>query len=315
MFVRTLRHGLPALAVPARLTIALALTVATVALTASVAFAQWPTTCVELNDIVEAHLGNDGNVGIYQKVFGADAETACQNDHRDDVRSMFGWAFGQPSEPSYGDFMQAESIVGRGWYTVTDDVQPSFVVAFVNQFDVWGDFTASLVGGYFRIGLYFPDTRGFVCIVPRGSEGHVSVIHGGDTHLVHEATVPQYCGESVRFGTRASFEIVDAMYRQQTGLYSFTFRDIRDRYSVGVELGDLNNPAHPLTRALLANGHDLRYRDAWPTTCVELNDIVEAHLGNTQNVAIYQRAFGDGAETGCRNDHRPDVQSVFAWAF
>ena len=34
------------------------------------ALAQWPTTCVELNDIVEAHLGNDGNVGIYQRVFG-----------------------------------------------------------------------------------------------------------------------------------------------------------------------------------------------------------------------------------------------------
>ena len=56
--------------------------------------AQWPTTCVELNDIVEAHLGNDGNVGIYQRVFGDAAETACQNDHRDDVRSVFAWAIG-----------------------------------------------------------------------------------------------------------------------------------------------------------------------------------------------------------------------------
>ena len=57
-------------------------------------FAQWPTTCVELNDIVEAHLGNHGNVGIYQRVFGADAEAACQNDHRDDVRAVFAWAIG-----------------------------------------------------------------------------------------------------------------------------------------------------------------------------------------------------------------------------
>ena len=60
----------------------------------SVAAAQWPTTCVELNDIVEAHLGNDNNVGIYQRVFGAQAEQACRNDHRDDVRSVFAWAIG-----------------------------------------------------------------------------------------------------------------------------------------------------------------------------------------------------------------------------
>ena len=52
----------------------------------------------------------------------------------------------------------------------------------------------------------------------------------------------------------------------------------------------------------------------WPTTCVELNDIVEAHLGNTHNVGIYQSTFGDEAEQGCQNDHRDDVQEVFAWA-
>jgi len=94
MTVRTLRHGLPALAISARLILVLVVTLATAALTASAAFAQWPTTCVELNDIVEAHLGNDQNVGIYQRVFGTDAEAACQNDHRDDVRSVFAWAIG-----------------------------------------------------------------------------------------------------------------------------------------------------------------------------------------------------------------------------
>ena len=57
------------------------------------ALAQWPTTCVDLNDIVENHLGNDNNVGIYQRVFGDQAEQACQNDHRDDVRGVFAWAF------------------------------------------------------------------------------------------------------------------------------------------------------------------------------------------------------------------------------
>ena len=53
----------------------------------------------------------------------------------------------------------------------------------------------------------------------------------------------------------------------------------------------------------------------WPTDCVELNDIVESHLGNDNNVGIYQSVFGDQAEQGCRGDHGEDVRSVFAWAF
>ncbi len=123
--------------------------------------AQWPTTCVDLNDIVEAHLGNDGNVGIYQRVFGDQAEQSCQNDHRDDVRGVFGWAFDQAAQ------------------------------------------------------------------------------------------------------------------------------------SAGSETQDL----------------------AWPTDCVELNDIVENHLGNHGNVGIYQRTFGAQAEPACRHDHRDDVRGVFGWAF
>lgn len=66
------------------------------ALTATQALAQWPTTCVELNDIVEARLGNSQNVGIYQRVFGDRAEQACQNDHRADVQSTFAWAISTP---------------------------------------------------------------------------------------------------------------------------------------------------------------------------------------------------------------------------
>ena len=130
------------------------------ALGAAPVLAQWPTTCVELNDIVEAHLGNDGNVGIYQRVFGEQAEAACQNDHRDDVRGVFAWAFADGS-PS------------------TDTDAPDL---------------------------------------------------------------------------------------------------------------------------------------AWPTDCVELNDVVEAHLGNDGNVGIYQRVFGAQAEAACRTDHRNDVRGVFAWA-
>ena len=61
---------------------------------------QWPTTCVDLNDIVEEHLGNHHNVGIYQDTFGDQAEAACQNDHRDDVRSVFAWAIGGDGPPA-----------------------------------------------------------------------------------------------------------------------------------------------------------------------------------------------------------------------
>lgn len=70
------------------------------AVSVSYAAAQWPTTCVELNDIVEAHLGNHHNVGIYQKVFGDQAEQACRNDHRDDVRGVFAWAIGGQAPPA-----------------------------------------------------------------------------------------------------------------------------------------------------------------------------------------------------------------------
>ena len=55
----------------------------------------WPTTCIALNDIVEAHLGRIENVGIYQKTFTDPnvAEAVCRADHQDDVRRTFGWAF------------------------------------------------------------------------------------------------------------------------------------------------------------------------------------------------------------------------------
>ena len=120
---------------------------------------EWPTTCVDLNDIVEEHLGNPHNVRIYQNTFGDQAEVACQNDHRNDVIAVFGWA-------------------------------------------------------------------------------------------------------------------------------------------IATESG--------------ASGSDLELD--WPTTCVQLNDIVEGHLGNEGNVAIYQNTFGDQAEAVCQNDHLDDVRSVFAWA-
>ena len=52
-----------------RLASAVLLALLTAVVATGVALAQWPTTCVELNDIVESHLGNTENVGIYQRVF------------------------------------------------------------------------------------------------------------------------------------------------------------------------------------------------------------------------------------------------------
>ena len=129
---------------------------------------EWPTTCVDLNDIVEEHLGNVGNVGIYQRVFGEQAEGACQFDHREDVARTFAWALAESTQPILG--------------TETTSSDPS----------------------------------------------------------------------------------------QQAG--------------------------------------------GWPETCVELNDIVESHLGNDRIVGIYQGTLGEQAETACRQDHADDVRAVFGWA-
>ena len=52
----------------------------------------WPATCVEFRDIMEAKLGDTNKVGIYQRVHGPEAERACQADHRENVRVLFGWA-------------------------------------------------------------------------------------------------------------------------------------------------------------------------------------------------------------------------------
>ena len=147
-----------------RAIVAILVAMAVVAATAASVGAQWPTGCVELNDIVERHLGNVGNVGIYQRVFGDQAEDACQGDHLEDVRGVFAWAF--------------------------SDLSPSPATDTVASSDIGG----------------------------------------------------------------------------------------------------------------------------WPTTCVELNDIVERHLGNDHNLGIYHRTFAAQAEDGCQSDHRNDVRTVFAWA-
>ena len=77
-------------------------TIALVTFGVSIAHAQWPTTCVELNDLAEAAAGAHQNVGIYQRAYGDQAEAQCQSDHRDDVRRTFAWALGGAGEEVAG---------------------------------------------------------------------------------------------------------------------------------------------------------------------------------------------------------------------
>ncbi len=53
----------------------------------------WPESCLEVNDMVEGSPRGSGAVGIYQRAFGEAAEQACRNDHTQDVRRAFAWAF------------------------------------------------------------------------------------------------------------------------------------------------------------------------------------------------------------------------------
>ncbi len=63
----------------------------------------WPENCLEMNDMVEASPLGSGAVGIYQRAFGDQAEQACRNDHREDVRRSFSWAFTDvPSSSAVG---------------------------------------------------------------------------------------------------------------------------------------------------------------------------------------------------------------------
>ena len=152
-----------------RAIVAILVAMAVVAATAASVGAQWPTGCVELNDIVELHLANTGNVGIYQQVFGDQAEAACRADHRTDVQTTFAWAFGT---------------------------------------------------------------------------------------------------------------------------------------SPTAQAATTETPTTPTAQP----------DEGWPTTCVYLNDVVEAWLGNDHNVGIYARTSGDQAEARCQHDHADDVRQTFAWA-
>ena len=216
-------------------------------------------TCVDLNDIAEEHLGNNHNVGIYQNTFGDQAEAACQNDHRDDVRGVFAWAFDDSASPSTPSVPASSlPLVDPGLYSAVWRGQTEQVRALV-------------AGG-----------------------ANVNARTSDNDPVLHEAIF------------RGHTEIVWILVNAGVDVNA---NDSRGRSPLNRALfwaGDVSEIVRILLEAQSTQA-DL----AWPTDCVELNDIVENHVGNDSNVGIYQRAFGDQAEQGCRNDHREEVRSVF----
>ena len=299
------------------------------AVVATPVFAQWPTTCVDLNDIVENHLGRTNNVGIYQRVFGDQAEAACQGDHREDVRGVFAWAFGlaSPAAPPAvagsslplandalysavwrGQTEQVRALVANG---LNPNVRDSDNDPLIHS-AIWRDYPEIVqILADAGANVNATDSDGDPVIHSAIWRGHTTVVQilvdaGADVDATEES------GDPLLF---------EAIFRGHTDI-------VRILIEAGVNVTATDSGGRsPLNRALFWAGEGSEIvrmiREAlaagpelgWPTTCVDLNDIVEGHLGNDNNVGIYQQVFGDQAEAGCQNDHREDVRGVFAWAF
>ena len=213
---------------------------AAVALTATVS-AQWPTSCVALNDIVEAHLGNHGNVGIYQRTFPnpSFAEDRCQNDHRADVHATFAWAIRLvPYTPTPSS--------GSGW--------PETCVQL-------NDIVEAHLGNHGNVGIYQRAYGYSAATAWTSSWTNPGPIQGFRWTLTGPTS---RSGGGPSNGGRLDLTFNDL----PPGSYTFTIRS----FNAG---GD-GPPAFA-------------------------NFIIEA-LPSPQ------------AEANCRNDHRADVQATFAWA-
>ena len=344
-----------------RLTIAAIAVVVLTGLLATTAAAQWPTTCVDLNDIVEGHLGNTGNVGIYQATFGDAAEAACQGDHRADVQETFAWV--NDSNAAIGSVVR-ETYWG-GWEYVRSDqwkisgsksgsiprleagrlVVPEIAPGesftydadyknarfeFEGQRNAFTGFTT-----YWMSGLtLYSDSEPF----PVYELGCEQTANGWQLYATTFSGFSWVLGgNTIQF----QYHIDDGPIQYETWSiepgdldpYAWTYSPdgivqaaingdrIVTRFRFGADLSgpwvyEPMFPAPELNFLLETCGRTYRapLNLGWPETCVELNDIVENHLGNLGNVGIYQAVFGDEAEAACRNDHRADVQSVFAWA-
>ena len=290
---------------------------------------EWPMTCVDLNDIVEEHLGNNHNVGIYQNTFGDQAEAACQNDHRNDVRGVFVWAFDDsaspstPSVPTVSLPLADPGLYSAVWRGRTEQVR-ALVAGGANV-------NARTSGNdpLIREAVWRNHVEIVRILVDAGA--NVDQRDADNDPVLHEAIFRGHT-EIVRSLVDAGADVDAKDWNDDPVLHEAIFRGhteiVRILVNAGVDVNANDSRGRSaLNRALFWAGDDseivrilLEAQStqtdlAWPTDCVELNDIVENHLGNDNNVGIYQSVFGDQAEQGCRGDHREDVRSVFGWAF
>ncbi|MCY3748773.1 MAG: ankyrin repeat domain-containing protein [Chloroflexi bacterium] len=339
---------------------ALAAAVAAAMVFATPVFAQWPTTCVDLNDIVEQHLGRTNNVGIYQRVFGDQAEAACQGDHREDVRGVFAWAFGlaAPAPPPAvagsslplandalysavwrGQTEQVRTLVAGGlnantrssdndpliysaiWRNYVDIVRIlADAGANVNALDSDGDpvLRSAIWRDYAGVVQVLVDAGANVDA--RDSDGEPLLREAVWRDHTNVARILVDAGADVNArdsdGDPLLFEAVWRGHTEMVRILVNAGVDVNARDSDGdTALGEAQWRGHAEIVQILLAAPAVTPELGWPTTCVDLNDIVEDHLGNLNNVGIYQKVFGDQAEAGCQNDHREDVRGVFAWAF
>ena len=128
-----------------RLTLAFLAVSVLVGLSVSTALAQWPTSCVELNDVIEASLGNDENVGIYVRVHGDQAEAACRREHERDGVLFGGRRYKTPSKDDPAAYTQAlvERAIDRynieglqatlGYYNSPQSVDGQWYVFIIDE--------------------------------------------------------------------------------------------------------------------------------------------------------------------------------------
>lgn len=127
----------------------------------------WPSDCVTLNDVVENRLGNHGNVGIYQRTFDAQAEGACRNDHREDVRGVFAWAFDGATATASGPPLAVNELVKKS--------QPA--VRYIRTPDGCGSAFVVTADGYVVTNSHVLDgARQTVVGTHAGEETHATVV-------------------------------------------------------------------------------------------------------------------------------------------
>ena len=144
----------------------------------------WPTTCVGLNDLLEAHRGASGSVGIYQRSFGEQAEAACQRDHLARIQSAFTWA--GPGTMTIG----APSGAPRNL-----DVKVKYACIFVSV-DPPANQSQSVLGYRWTVSGATTRTGGFL-LGNRAAPLHIARLNPGEHTLTIQALNAQGAGPAL----------------------------------------------------------------------------------------------------------------------